>query len=1157
MQNLPVVPTFWRREISRRLLLEGGIDKQADLANARSRDLSRLYNAGVELTQAEIKLVEKLRKASDPETVASTLGLANVDPNDATSWFSSLANNTLTKRNQSPFQQQLTLELIWIISPLSSTFSSKGWRSIERQSLAPTLGEVYYGRGLFSLAVKFLQISVGITEKDWSSKEIMKRCVDSYLQYTQYASSSYSTLYRLAYCIAFVPSMGHSCSRRLAEYLLNLEECDYTCRTSLNARITESLVSIKDDPDKLAEHANFIWQLSKSLVAQLDQQFGLKESRQLIEVWIGVDASDFQDTVRLRNVFTSGRLSKIPKLTQENLLCQLLMPRDGKVKANELLNVINAWIGSTIFDASVEGANDSKVASAFQKLQRYCSKPTVTKLVRAIGFAAGFDTDAPNGFGEFSIELLLKHLGIESSDLSCLDKLSTKLSRIDSGAYSMDLNMEVLALVEVLSHFKAGNVTVQLLIEAWLGVPIRDFLRSHRAKSMTPTALIQFPALWLDKARDDDSRIPAVCAAVVSYCRSLQEELGKAANLNKILLELLSDHGHQVVFAGLRHADWLMEQAKAEGLDLEIRVLEWAEVLQNQSLTASLPKVARKDRDFPTQVRFEDSNWPFLDSSRPEDMDFLEGYLPRLDRCWHRTQPLIALRQDPDNWSEPIVHNSAYFEEPAKSVRLRDADAGFPEGAVRIRTLFDMNGALRVWVMRKVAVKFDVVYRLKSEGQADTRIASALLRHDLAIEAIWIASKLRGAQVVISLEQLDVLKYLVELSSDEMFAENELSRQVDRHSLLMQLFAVFDQLKGAFPKLVAVAESFAFILLDNSVGQVVEFDRDKLASLLHAFDEHLHDVRNSRVCENHLDDLGDAERRQLLHLATTKLACSIQRDFDLETVWSSTKSYIDWRNTDVILSLQQRLWGIPVSILSFGGNLFYCQVASISCSIGVETIRSQASSNADSVLRRPRVVGAYWTDKPENGERVGRGFSLLHEATSRLTRDNGGSCFGLADCPAASVAELSSTINSLDESEWNMLIVGGHGCEESSGVALVDGYWYGQGADLRLVDIVIVASCTVGRINHDGFRSVAGLYVELLKKGCRSAVLAKWPIADTDTALYIAGFLGELMKARNDASVPFCFKKARALNRTRVRLVRERSILSEHVAAAFDLYGTP
>lgn len=176
----------------------------------------------------------------------------------------------------------------------------------------------------------------------------------------------------------------------------------------------------------------------------------------------------------------------------------------------------------------------------------------------------------------------------------------------------------------------------------------------------------------------------------------------------------------------------------------------------------------------------------------------------------------------------------------------------------------------------------------------------------------------------------------------------------------------------------------------------------------------------------------------------------------------------------------------------------------------------------------------------------------------KAKRPDGWEVWFLGDTPEATADALCLALND-PQRGLGVLVVNAHGVRDRYGVQLArKTVWQGSGADLSDTDIVILPACSVGRLQQDGDRDVAGLCAELAASRGRTLVAARWPIADTETArftqLLVDEYLAAAQAAKSDGGVLPLFARARAFRRALERAQADPDI-TFYLAAAFDLYG--
>ncbi len=318
-----------------------------------------------------------------------------------------------------------------------------------------------------------------------------------------------------------------------------------------------------------------------------------------------------------------------------------------------------------------------------------------------------------------------------------------------------------------------------------------------------------------------------------------------------------------------------------------------------------------------------------------------------------------------------------------------------------------------------------------------------------------------------------------------------------------------------------------------------------------------------------IEDLADREsrRRQALNEAPQTYLEVVQRHFDLDPL-RRVFTASQWRDTDVLFQIPGPLLAAPLAWLDFGKDgdgkpqRMFEAVASTGSVVSL-TLRRVAETEAEEAgLPVQRLLSAHW-EQPEHRNPFG-GFYALQQGMIDAGKSHGWEIWCLGDEPRATADNLRAAINDRKR-RFGVVVVNAHGIQGRAGVRLAGegkddaSEWRGDGADLRDTDLVMLAACSVGRLQEQGGRDVEGMYAELAAHHGRTMIAARWPIADTETALLTAELIREYQqtvnahRAAGDRRVP-SFARARALNRARRRLLASGKI-TDHVAAAFEIYG--
>jgi hypothetical protein len=185
----------------------------------------------------------------------------------------------------------------------------------------------------------------------------------------------------------------------------------------------------------------------------------------------------------------------------------------------------------------------------------------------------------------------------------------------------------------------------------------------------------------------------------------------------------------------------------------------------------------------------------------------------------------------------------------------------------------------------------------------------------------------------------------------------------------------------------------------------------------------------------------------------------------------------------------------------------------------------------------PSREGARWL---HHGHRL---LAARHELPWRAAGDHP------AGCPAA--------VDRLIEPGVDVLSVCGHGRLFGAGVRLRAGEVWTGSERLDRVGWLILASCSVGRVQQSSLApDVSGFVAALAAHGARGALACRWPVHSLQAAGFANLAAGEYLGAPKDPSIA---PRAAALARARAictgRKAPYRNRIGLNTLAAFELYG--
>lgn len=257
--------------------------------------------------------------------------------------------------------------------------------------------------------------------------------------------------------------------------------------------------------------------------------------------------------------------------------------------------------------------------------------------------------------------------------------------------------------------------------------------------------------------------------------------------------------------------------------------------------------------------------------------------------------------------------------------------------------------------------------------------------------------------------------------------------------------------------------------------------------------------------------------------------------------------------------------------VSFGGKPLYRQVASTSVTASL-SLRELARRKLGQCSMVPhRMVSAHWmVPSQRSGPGPWQGLLQLDQNLRNLANSQSWEIHSLCDKPLATPRSVGMLLGNKD-CPVGLAVIGGHGeISGEPGVNLASndgrGYarWCGQAAGpLDDLDLLILVSCSIGRLAQSGYRDVEGFVTDLFAAGARSVIAARWPIAgDERLAKFVTRVVENYLQLlQATGGKPAEMIRARALNMARKQMLDEkgRATLPEHTAfhavTAFELYG--
>jgi hypothetical protein len=286
----------------------------------------------------------------------------------------------------------------------------------------------------------------------------------------------------------------------------------------------------------------------------------------------------------------------------------------------------------------------------------------------------------------------------------------------------------------------------------------------------------------------------------------------------------------------------------------------------------------------------------------------------------------------------------------------------------------------------------------------------------------------------------------------------------------------------------------------------------------------------------------------------------VTRDYlrEVAGIWSLTPlvNRLD-PDTDVLFQLEDVLRSVPVAHLPCDGTPLYTRVRSTRVSLSLLLTILQTRVEAEFATDAPRLLAL--SHFGDDGDRAAAGSyaTWLHHGQRWLARESDATCLNAAERPRGAAGALRVALER--HREFQVVTVCGHGSAEDAGMVLADGLWRGDGCDWRSVNLLILASCSVGRLEQVADRDVEGLCVRLALHRARSVLACRWPVIAPQAIAFANEVVACYLRLREeDPGGPGL--RARAVNEARHRFLRgdvsvPGAIVRLNTVAAFELFG--
>lgn len=263
-------------------------------------------------------------------------------------------------------------------------------------------------------------------------------------------------------------------------------------------------------------------------------------------------------------------------------------------------------------------------------------------------------------------------------------------------------------------------------------------------------------------------------------------------------------------------------------------------------------------------------------------------------------------------------------------------------------------------------------------------------------------------------------------------------------------------------------------------------------------------------------------------------------------------------NLHIVIQTDDVLGTVPFSYLPISGKPLFTRVASIGQSISLllQTLQQRTKSDlATDTAEIQKIAVTSWFN-PSESVYIRTAEQYLHAECVKLANQYDLQYFALAEEPPCSIESVAGLIQ--HQKKIGLLAVMGHGHARRPGIQMKNSeLWYGNGCDLGGVDLVLMVSCSIGRMQSDRNNlDVDGFCIQLAVNRAFSVIACRWQIDAWQACLFANEIARQYLtinhhRENHNAS----FVKARALNEARKVFWQSTGDTYLNTLAAFEFYG--
>ncbi|GAA0984696.1 hypothetical protein GCM10009555_058900 [Acrocarpospora macrocephala] len=286
---------------------------------------------------------------------------------------------------------------------------------------------------------------------------------------------------------------------------------------------------------------------------------------------------------------------------------------------------------------------------------------------------------------------------------------------------------------------------------------------------------------------------------------------------------------------------------------------------------------------------------------------------------------------------------------------------------------------------------------------------------------------------------------------------------------------------------------------------------------------------------------------------------------DVAEIWSLDQLTDRLRaDDDLVFQLEDSLQSVPIAHYPLhGGAALHTRVRSTRISLSVLMTIMQGQLEESFETTADRILALSYFEPSLDAEDAASYAKWLHHGQRWLARRSAAdpmTCLNAAEAPVGAAGSMRAALEAYQG--FQTVTVCGHGSADGAGIELSDGLWQGDGCDWRAVNLLILVSCSVGRLTQTEDQDVEGLCVRLALHRARAVLACRWPVIAPQAIAFANEVVAQYLALRQEpGDATRANLRARAVNAARRRFLKadgtrmEDEIVRLNTVAAFELYG--